>query len=156
MYKFVNKILREAEEDDSFFQPKNQRRDKKAGEWKKGFLSKIELGFQNIRRDYKNKDWDSKEGELFLQIFSKLHVNKKYSEYWKGYVLKNKNNKIMCVLNLKNDIFRISYEYIWSIFMHELSWQYYDVQLFMKDMLDKYFKLYEFTALDLEENVYYN
>lgn len=83
-------------------------------------------------------------------------MNKKYSEYWKGYVLENKNNKIMCVLNLKNDIFRISYEYIWSIFMHELSWQYYDVQLFMKDMLDNYFKLYEFVALDFEENVYYN
>lgn len=32
MYKFVNKILKEAEEDDSFFQPKNQKRDKKAGE----------------------------------------------------------------------------------------------------------------------------
>lgn len=60
--------------DDPFFQPKNieqrgESRKREIEKRKKNVFSKIKLGLQNIKEDYENKKWNSKEEKLFLELF---------------------------------------------------------------------------------------
>lgn len=129
--------------DDQFFQSKGansriQKRDEV-------FLSKIKSGLENIREDYKNKKWKTNEERLFLKTLSKFRINKTYEERWDGYFLEDEDNKISCILDLKNETFCVSYDHVWIIFAGKLHWDYIKSKSFMKLMLNEHFKLCKFT-----------
>lgn len=133
--------------DDQFFQPKDiSKREERINAQHEEFLLKIKVGLQNIKQDYKNKNWDSKEEKLFLEVFSKFSLHLTYEWAFDRYYLKNRNNKVRCFFDLKHNIFWFSYDHVQSIFRRQFKWQHYEVQFFMKSMLDKYFKLYEFMT----------
>ena len=150
MNKLIDKILKEAEDSsDDFFQSKhiNKREeelDKQIKVKKKEALIKLKNGIKEIRIAYKGKGWRSDSEILFLELFSKLHVDTKLyqNEYGYGYYLLDKTNKETCSYNIKDDIFWIEYETIWKIFNTQLNMNYYDIKTFIKNMLDKYFNLH--------------
>lgn len=148
MNRLINKILKEAKEDDLFFQPKDiSGRDEKLKRQREDILQKIELGLENIKVDYENKNWWSGEEKLFLQIFSEFHLDKRYDKFYEGYVLKNKKGRRTCTFNLKYHEFWVSYDHIWTIFGKKFDWDYIEMQSFVEDMLKKHFKVNEFTSV---------
>ena len=155
MSRFVNNILKEAEDSsDDFFQSKhiNKRFEdlKKELEKKKIEIpSKLTKDLERIRISYKNKNWKDEKEELFLKLFSKLHVDDAFykDKYRYGYYLLDSNDKRKCFYNLKNNKFWIDYDSIWIVFEIRFDMYYYDIQSFMDDMLKEHFKLYDVTAL---------
>lgn len=148
MNKFISEILKETKEinDDPFFQPKDiQKRNEEERKKRKEILSKIEIGLQNIKIFYENKNYNSEEEGLFLEIFSKLHVNKRYDKRLKRYFLKDESDINICFFDLKNDVFWSSYDCIWKILVKKFHWKYDEIQYFMKVMLNEHFKLNKFT-----------
>lgn len=132
--------------DDPFFQSKNI--EKRLEERQREIVTKIQSGLQNIENDYGNEDWDSEAKKMFLEIFSKLHLNEKYNKNWNGYFLKNESNKRRCFFNLEYDRFWVSYDDIWRIFEERFCWEYNKIQRFMKTMLNEHFKLNGFTPFN--------
>ena len=149
MSKFIDNILKEAEDSsDDFFQSKhvNKRREELKSYENKA-LAKLKNGLENIKIAYGNKDWKDEKEEAFLKLFSELHVNERhYDDFEYGYYILDKNNNDVCFYNLKNNIFSISFSSIWSVFRIGFVMKNRDVQLFMNNMLKKYFKLYKVTA----------
>lgn len=142
MNRLIDKILNEAKEmnDDPFFQPKNI--EERGEERRKEIIKKIKLGLQNIRKDYKNKDWDSLEEKLFLKLFSKFYLSINHN---KIYDLRSKNDKIMCGFDLQYYYFWVSYKFVWSVFEKRFNYEDDEIKSFINDMLKKHFKLKEFT-----------
>lgn len=151
MDKFINKILKESEEnidDDPFFHPKDiQKKDEEIKRKCSEFLLKIKSGLRNIKISYENKNWELKEEKMFLKMFSNFHLNDVYDEQYKGYILLDEENIKMCVFDLENRLFSMSHEYIWLIFRRKFKYTYSETKLFMEQMLRKYFELYEFKTL---------
>lgn len=148
MNKFIGKILKEAtKNDDSFFQAKTKTRDKEFERRQKEVFAKIKNGVQSIQAAYKSKSWETKEEELFLRIFSNIHLVKKYSKYWNGYIFQDENkNEPKCSFNLKEKTFTVSYYDVWKTLSQKFDWKYGEIETFLKRMLNKYFKLNEFTV----------
>ena len=147
MNKFISNILKENDENiDDFFKPKNLKsREERHLKEIQEFPSKITASLSKIKSDYENKKWDSKPEKLFLELFSKLHVDEKYDENHEGYYLANNENKIRGFFSFKYQEFFISYDYIWVIFEERFLWNYDEIQSFTKDMLNEHFKLNGFT-----------
>lgn len=110
------KELEENMNDDPFFQPKTQRREEEEEEKLKEIMSKVELGLLEIKLAYKKSKQNSKLKELFLNSFSKLHINKIYDEKYHGFFLLNENNVEMCFFDLRFYQFYVSYGYICVLF----------------------------------------
>lgn len=150
MNKFINKTLKEAKEDDSFFQPKDIER--RLEERQREIVSKAESGLENIKIAYQNKKWNSEEEKSFLEIFSKLHLNKINDKEAK-YYFESEQNEVMCLLDLENNNFVISYDYIWltkkKCIQLGIRWEYDEI----KSMINKYFKFEMFTFFTLFKNV---
>jgi len=147
MSKFINKILKESEENiDDFFKPKNlNSREEKFEKEKQEILDKIKIGLSKVKADYGNKNYHSESEKLFLELFSKLHVDKNYDEKYEGYYLKNDRNERICFFDLKYEELDVSNAYVWSVFETEFQWNYNKTRSFMKDMLNEHFKLNGFT-----------
>lgn len=149
------KSLKEAKDmsDDSFFQPKNLRQKEEKVKEKerklKRILSKIRLGLKNIKAAYKNRDWKTKEEELFLKIFSHVQLYKFEHEYFSGYSLMNGEMNEICFFDLKKDIFWVDNNDIWGMFGKKFHWKYNEMQSFIEQMLKKHFKLNE-LVIDFE------
>jgi len=146
MNKFISNILKESNESiDDFFKPKNLKsREEKYENEKQEFPSKITAGLSKIKNDYKNKKWDSEHEELFLELFSHLHIDEKYDENYNGYFLRNDVNSKRGLFDLEIQIFFMSIS-IWLKFDNKFNWDYLEIHSFMKIMLVKYFKLNEFS-----------
>ena len=160
MNNIINKILREAEDSsDDFFQSKhiNKRKkdlEKELDKKKKEALFKLTKRLEKVRIEYKNRKWrDEKEG-LFLELFSKLHVDDVFlkSKYYCGYYLLDSNDKRKCFYNFNNNDFWITYSSIWKVFELRFNMDYHDIQSFMNDMLKKHFKLYDVSASYLRDH----
>ena len=85
----------------------------------------------------------SKEQEmenLFLEFAVDLKIKIDEKEY-PNYVFLFKNYECYFHFNLKNRIFYVNYDKIWSIFKSKFELNYNDIQSFMKYMLEKHFKL---------------
>lgn len=155
MSKLINKILKEAQKDDPFFQPKDlkskakeikkqKREEKKRIEKLKVEIShKMKLGIKNIKYDYENKKWKTKKEELFLEIFSEFNLDIYYSKTHHTWILKDRNGEIMSTFNLEYNEFWV-YDNVWIIFESGFRWEGDGATSFMKNMLKKYFKLNEF------------
>lgn len=109
---------------------------------------KLINGLKEIKIVYKNEDWKDKRENLFLELFSKLHVDEKFyhSKFRDGYYLLNENNDRRCLYDFKNDNFWLSYRSVWRAFKLRFDMNYDDIQSFMNKKLRKYFKLYNVTA----------
>lgn len=148
-------MLKEIEDmnDDPFFKPKMQKREeeikRKEEERRKKFFPKIKLGLRNIKRDYKNKKWSVKGEELFLQIFSKFHLNESYNEYYGKYTLENENDEVRCILSVEDKVFDVSYYYIWEVFKNECNFDYEQNEWFIENMFETHFKLNNFTLQNI-------
>jgi hypothetical protein len=152
MNKLIKHIILELEEESSFnndfFKPKGiEQRKQKQIEERKEFLIKIESGLKNIKIAYQNKDWDSEPERLFLEIFSKFHLDKEYDENWKGYFLLDGNNERRVYWELESHIVWLSRDYIWKIFEKLFKWDYRETQSFIKNMLNEHSKLGSFTPV---------
>jgi len=147
MNKFISNILKESEESiDDFFKPKNLKsREEKLEKGRQKYVNKLKSGLSRIKSDYENENYHSEFEELFLEIFSQLHVDEKYDEIQNGYFLVNTHNKSMCLLDLEWNLFEISTKHIWDVFENKFELHYLNVQTSMKEMFDKYFNLDEFT-----------
>ena len=91
----------------------------------------------------------SKEQEmenLFLEFAVDLKIKIDEKEY-PNYVFLFKNYECYFHFNLKNRIFYVNYDKIWSIFKSKFELNYNDIQPFMKYMLERHFKLMDFTPL---------
>lgn len=156
-----NTIAINKNDSDDFFQSKhlNKRREQhlKEIEIKEKVLLKREEktsymlinGLKKIRIALNDESWKDEKEKLFLNLFSKFRVSDAIwrNEYVRGYYLINESSIKECICDLNNDYFWINYESIWYAFeirFYETS--YCKTQLFMNDMLKKYFNLYDMTA----------
>ena len=62
------------------------------------------------------------------------------------YKLNIDNYDLMIDQDIKNDIFYIRYDKIWSIFYNENGWDYNKVQLFTQEKLEQHLKRKEITT----------
>ena len=155
MRNFINKILKEAESfSDDFFQSKhvNKRKEefeKELSKRKIETLSKIIKGLKGVRIAYDNNNWSDDKEKLFLELFSKLHVDDKFfhNKYEYGYFLLDSSNFRKCSYDLKNNVFWISYSSIWRVFETRFDMSFHDIQSLMNDLLKEHFKLYDITAV---------
>ena len=150
MNKFINKILREAEDSsDDFFQSKHVNKRKESFEMlKKETISSLAKGLREIRIAYRNDNWSDDKEELFLKLFSKLHVSKNFYDksYVKGYYLTDDHNNKICFYDLINSRLIISNSLVWGPFQKQFHMSYVESQPFVEKMLKKYFKLNNITA----------
>ena len=154
MSKFINKILKEAEDSsDDFFQSKHvNKRKEEFKSWlkakKKEVIPKLIKGLEEIKITYRNKDWRDVNEKLFLELFSRLHVDKTFNQdkHRYEYYLLNEYNKRRCFYDLINNEFWIDYYSIWRIFEEYHDMDYVYIQLLIDRMLEEYFKLYDVTA----------
>jgi hypothetical protein len=145
----IRKILLESEEDNfsenDFFKPKKiEQRTKRREEERKEFLPKIILGLKNIKTAYQNKNWENKKEELFLEIFSKFHLNKKFDDEFVGYRLLDQSDHLTAILGVNSSETYLSIEYVWDAFeskSKEFSREPRKLQLFIKSLFKKYFKI---------------
>ena len=155
MNKFINKILREAEDtSDDFFQSKhiNKRKEdikRELDKKKKEALFKLTKGLEEIKTVCNNKDWRNDKEKLFLELFSNLHVDKIFlrNKYAYGYYLSDSNDINRCFYNLKTDYFLIDYDSIWKIFKIQFNMSFYDIHSLMNKLLKEHFKLYDTIAM---------
>lgn len=156
MSKFINMILKEAEDDsDDFFKMKlsDERREKylKAKLKFRTLLSDFENGEIKIKSARKHRTWNELQEELFLKLFSNLHLNKKiaatnnyvFSDIFDFY---DDNNVIMCFYKTSKDHFIID-KSIWNQFNKRFNIDDHHTKLFMNEMITKYFKLKTATCL---------
>ena len=154
MNKFINNILKEAEDSsDDFFQSKHiekRKKDLKKGleKKKKEAIYKLTKGLEKVKIAYKSKDWKDDKEELFLELFSKLRVDNNIDQNKYGYILLDSNDIKRCFYNLESDYFWINYASIWRVFETRFDMNDDDIQSFMDDMLEEHFKLYDITAWD--------
>ena len=155
MNKFINKILSEAEDSsDDFFQSKHVEKRKREFEnilnsKKNRVLNKLELGVENIKSAYNNKDWKNEREKLFLELFSKLYIDDDFyqSEDLYGYLLyDDENNSTCCFYDLKDNAFLTDYNSIWRVFEDQFNMKYDDIRWFMNKMLKEYFKFHNATV----------
>lgn len=87
---------------------------------------------------------------LFLEIFSKLYVaNDHYeSAYAQGCYLADVNNNRELFYNLNTDKINVDNYLIWKEFKIKLKMYFYDIQRFLKNMIEKYFELNEVEVWD--------
>ena len=160
MNKFINNILKEAENSsDDFFQSKHISKRKKDFEKglakkKKEAVYKLTKGLEEIKLSYDNKDWKDDKEELFLELFSRLHADKRFyqSNFQYGYCLLDENDDKICFYEFKNDNFWISYHSVWNAFNLQFVMTYHEIRTFMSDMVKKYFKLYNITILYVKQS----
>lgn len=112
---------------------------------KKSDLKKLKSRLEEIKKACKKKEWESKEEEKFLILFSDSHVEEAYckNEYGDGgYNLRTEYANILCSIALKNKVVWVSYDFIWGIFYKyfgEISIS--QLESFTKKMMKKYFKM---------------
>ena len=150
MNDFINKILKEVEDSsDEFFQSKHvNKRKEKAKRAEREVLVKLKNGIEKIKMSYNNKNWKNEKEELFLKLFSKLHVDSKLyqNEYIYAYFLADSDNKVRCFYDLRSNRFWIDYASIWNVFRKQFNINYRDTQSFVNMLLREYFKLYDVTS----------
>ena len=130
---------------DDFFQSKHiNKRMKELIKRERESLSKLQNGLIEIRNNCKDGKWRDDKEHLLLELFSKLHVDKKFykDEYRYGYHLLDSSNFRKCSYDLKNNVFWISYSSIWIIFEKQFNMNYNDAQSLMNKLLREHFKLY--------------
>ena len=156
MNNLIDKVLREAEDtSDDFFQSKhiNKRKEdlkRELDKKKKEALHKLTKGLEKIKTAYKSKDWRNDKEKLFLELFSKLHVDAKFykNNYRYGYYLSDSNDIKTCFYNLKYDEFYTDHYSIWRVYEEQFNMHFKNVQSFMEEMLKEHLKLYDVTAED--------
>ena len=89
----------------------------------------------------------SKEKEmenLFLEfaVDLKIKIDEKECKY---YVFLFKNDDLYFYFNLKNKDFYVNSDEIWSIFKSKFQLNHNEIHSFMKYMLERHFKLMDFT-----------
>jgi len=146
---FIKNIIKESEENvDDFFKPKNlkSREEKRLKEYQVS-LFKVKTGLSKIKYDYENENYHSEHEELFLNIFSKLHVHEdiRYYERYAGCLLMNNKNEARCLFDFEYHIFYILFEHIWLAFRDKFNWDYDHIKKFLKEMLNSYFQDQELT-----------
>lgn len=158
MNKFIKKILKEADDySDDFFQSKHvnkrrEERNKQIKVKKKEALIKLKTGLKKIKVAYKSENWEDEREKLFLELFSKLHVDDKFyrdkNRY--GYHLLDSNNIKRCFYDLERNTFWIDSRYIWgklNVLQTQLTGRRTGTQSLINELLRKYFKLYDTRAL---------
>ena len=152
MSRFINKILREAEDSsDDFFQSKhvNKRIEslrKKLERKRREVVSKIKNGLESLNMIHENNTLKDKKELWFLEAFSKLHIVDVYynDEYKYGYFLSDSNDIKECFYDLKNNYFYIDYDFVDDLLIiSRLLINYYYIQSFIESMLKKYFNLHD-------------
>ena len=153
MDKFINKILREAEDSsDDFFQSKhiNKRKDefRKSDEGK--IMLKMKSGISKVSSAYKNRIWESEKEKLFLKLFNRLHVSDEIYRYENivSIFLDNKYGDAECCYLLeKNSVsFLIGKFPIWYSFVKVFNMSNESVESFLHEMIEKYFNIEEFIV----------
>ena len=162
MSKFVDKILKEAEDSsDDFFRSKhiNKRKEEirkreKAkrdafNKKKKGYFYKLNKCLERIRIYYKSKNWEDDGEELFLKSFSELFVDNKFysSMYEHGYILSNIRNNKMYFYDIINNELWINSDSLWMFLETQFDKSYNDIRTFINKMFEKYFKLHDTEVL---------
>ena len=111
-------------------------------------LPKLLQGIDRIKIAHHVESWKDEREKLFLELFSKLHVDDKFfqNDYRYGYFLLDEYSNKRCFYNLKTDYFRIYYDSIWKIFETQFNMNFHDIQSLMNELLIRHFKLYDVTA----------
>ena len=162
MNKFINKILKEAEDfSDNFFQSKHVNKRKEGFEKqleikKREALPKLVSGLNNIRILCKSEDWNDEHEDLFIKLFSTLHVDKKLHKVNTGYriaygyYLLDKNNTVKCFYDVDKNIFLLAPS-IWRYLYCDFYVDYGATQEFMNKMLKKYFEIYHTSTYEWDD-----
>lgn len=168
MNKLINNILNKTDDSDIFFQSKHinkrkedfakeQIRDKERIEKMKQVLYKLDRGLEIIKIAYYIKEWSSNKEELFLELFSKLHVddrpyrnNYEYNKAFCGFYLINDHNNETCLCDVNNDCFWMFYYAIWNKFYVRLNMNCDEIQSFMNYMIKKYFNIHDMIATNVD------
>lgn len=158
MNKFINEELSESENfSDAFFQSKHVNKRKKIFEreiknrrkknriMNKNALLILEGGLERVITAHANKSYRNEEEQLFLELFSELHVDKKFfrDNYQREHFLLNKHDCRICFLDFKNNDFWIDFYTIWEKFEERFNMSYEEVSHFMKVMLTKHFNIHD-------------
>ena len=150
MNKFINKILKEAEDSsDDFFQDKHiTKRQNELEKKKKRILIKLKRGFERIRIAYDNEDWKNEKEKLFLELFSNLHPHDRFyiGSAIMGYdILSNDRNYVFGFYDMIANNFFVNSTLIWVEFEDVFKMSHDDVQLLLSIMIKKYFNIQNVT-----------
>ncbi len=154
MFKLFKKQI--TNENDSFFKPKNMlKRDEKINKENdeikrkhEKINEKILMGLENIKVDYKNKNYVSENEKAFLKTFSKSKIVQERV----GNIFERNNDYIALIMNMytMSCIFYIAGKYC-CVYEYEcndriLELNHTDLQLFFEKMFKKYFCLDDFEC----------
>ena len=146
MNKFINKILREAEDSsDDFFQTKHvNKRNKDFKRREIEVLHELKKGLSKMMITYNNRDWKDEEEKIFLDIFTEFHIDKEihYSPIYRGYCLLDQFGELAADYNMINNVFWISSRVILEVFKRSsIITEQRQITFIIYEMLNKYFNL---------------
>lgn len=160
----MNIIINSAEDSsDAFFKTKHVHRKKEEFNKKKlEVVYKLINGLEDIKAACKNEEWVNDKEKLFLKLFSKLYVAKRFRirdhthRFFKdhGYYLFDiiEREQKICFYSIDNEIFWLDWSTIWrDIIFHFNHMKYEEVKQFIKDMLIKYFKMDDVETATLHQ-----
>lgn len=133
---------------DPFFHPKDMmKREDDLKQRNHVFVNSIEEGLKKIKELYKHKQYDSESEKMFLETFSKLHLDVVYMEKYGLFTLKDEEENFVSHFDIANNSFTISSSdgSIIQFLQQKLKMKHTDVERFMRLMFKKYFKLNDFA-----------
>ena len=113
---------------------------------KNAFLM-LEKGLERVITAHANKICENEREELFLELFSKLRIDKRFFGDYYGceHRLLNESDDTVCVFDIQSNYFWINDYPIRDKFISSFNTKHDEISCFMKDMLKKYFNIRDTT-----------
>ena len=107
---------------------------------------KITLTEQQLKEIKEQTEKPSKE-QIFLDLWNGCTIKFDFEKYPEKIFLM-KNDKVIFEQDHKNGRLWCNYNRVWLIFEKEFGMKYDDIQSFIKNMVEKHFKLWVLTPLN--------
>ena len=107
-------------------------------------MKTFEQYFNLLIENFNNKEKEMEEFFLQLSHINELDIKFNFIEY-KDTLFYLYKNKCLFDQDKKTMYFYINYDKIWSVFEKEFSLNYQEIKDFMSGMVEKHFKLKDYT-----------
>jgi hypothetical protein len=111
-------------------------------------MKTFEQYFNLLIENFNNKEKEMEEFFLQLSHINELDIKFNFIEY-KDTLFYLYKNKCLFDQDKKTMYFYINYDKIWSVFEKEFSLNYQEIKDFMSGMVEKHFKLKDYTPFRL-------
>ena len=147
MNKFINKILKEAEDySDNFFQSKHvNKRNKEFMRSREGKMyHKLENGFKRVKIAYNNREWSIEKEKEMLRMLSERHVDSVLVDdepHYVGFWILNDRDMLSFFYDIVDNELYLPARMIRSYEAHDLHYFYHEIESILKNIFLNYFKL---------------